>query len=303
MADDLTERFFGKGTHGAGHPVAAPETQDLVSLQLLLGGPLSLDAARLTAALRAYDSEMSEATAELFEAPPEPGGEDGPAYLGLIGWGPHVVKLIAFSLPMPEEPLNTCLQPAHLDRETKARAYAHQSHVLLYYAGYDPDPLEQYVAVAAAAASMVSPAAFVANEHAHTALEADVLLAEEGQAGGMLETLRTLPLPLLYCAISKLEVEGTQGVWMRTYGADRLKLPDLASHVPGHEHGSSVFEIFSGILGYSQDSSSSVDAGDTMEIDNDVFVRVRAPSQDEWFLDSKGVMLVVERIEAGQINR
>jgi Domain of unknown function (DUF4261) len=299
MADDFMDRFSGEGTHRVGKPVAALESADPVSLQLLLDASLALDAARLTTALRGYDSAMNEATAEIVA---EPGTGDGAACLGLLGWGRHVVRLVGFNVPMPEAPLKACLQPAHLDRETKALAYAHKSHILLYYAGYDTDPLEQHVAVAAAAASMASAASFVLNESAHTALEADVLLPEEGQAGRMLETLRTLPLPLLYCGISKMEVEGTTGVWMRTYGAHVLKLPDLASHVPGHDHGSSVFEIFSVALAYMHESNSSIDEGDTMEIDDDVFVRLRAPTQEEWFLESAGRMLVVERIDASQIN-
>src|SRR6266542_6204219 len=98
MADDLLDRFFGKGVPRLGGPaVANPRLTDPVGLQLLFDVPLALDAEEVTKALRDYHSDMAEAAAEVFAVPPpEKAPADGiePALMGLLAWDRHVVKLV-----------------------------------------------------------------------------------------------------------------------------------------------------------------------------------------------------------------
>ena len=101
----------------------------------------------VTKALRDYHADMADATAELHAVTPQTADE--PTLLGLIGWGRHVVKVVGFDMPMPADAVAACVRPAHFDPAYKARAYEHVAHVMLYYAGYERDPLEQYVALAA----------------------------------------------------------------------------------------------------------------------------------------------------------
>ena len=83
----------------------------------------------------------------------------GDHWLGLAGWGEHVVRMVGFNAPLPEATVEVCVAPAHYPAEVKAEVRAHASHVLLYYTGHDADPLEQYVAVAAWRARWPRPAA------------------------------------------------------------------------------------------------------------------------------------------------
>jgi hypothetical protein len=309
MADDLLDRFFGRGVPKLGEPpVANPRLGDPVGLQLLFDVPLALDAGEVQKALRDYHSEMAGATAELHPVPPsnkppQPDGLD-PTILGLFGWDRHVVKVVGFAAPMPADAVNACVQPAHFDPQFKKLAHEHKSHVMLYYAGYDHDPLEQYVALAAAAGALAYfGATFVLNETARTAVPAAVLHPHEEDAGDMLGALRGLPLPFLYCGFVKLEVEGTPGVWMRTYGCHRFGLPDLAFHAPGHELGSATFELFGNLLAYLRTSGHQFSPGHTMRVGDDVYLRMRARAPDEWYLESEGEMLVAERISAAEVNR
>ena len=48
-----------------------------------------------------------------------------------------------------------------------------------------------------------------------------------------LELLRSFPLLHLFCGFVKYEVEGDDGVWMRTYGAHEFELRMLQDE---HEH-------------------------------------------------------------------
>jgi hypothetical protein len=307
MADDLFERFFGRGVPQiAGPPVANPRLTDPLGLQCLFDEPLALSANGLTLALRDYHADMANATAELYYVPPnQPLGKNNlqPTVLGLIAWGPHVLKLVGFANPMPHAAVDSCVRPAHFDSSFKELAYRHQSHVLLYYNGYDHDPLEQYVALAAAAGVLARFGAVVTlNETARTAIPAAVLLPHEEDAGDMLTALRKLPLPFLYCGFVTLEVEGEPGVWMRTFGAHRFGLTDLAYHAASHDEGTSTFQLFNGMLTYLRASGTSFGPGHMMQVDDDLFLRLRARTETEWYLASEGEMLVAERMGPNEAN-
>ncbi len=299
---DLLDRFMGRGVPRiGGPPVANPRLQDPVGLQCLFDIPLDLPAAGLQVAVRDYHPDLGEATVELFDVPPPatPAAPEAiePAIMGLVAWGSHVIKLVAFTTPMPEAAVRACVQPAHFDPEYKQIAYRHQAHVMLYYNGYDYDPLEQYVTLAAVAGVLTMfGAVFTLNENARTAVPAPVLMPHEEDNGNMLAALRGLPLPLLYCGFVKLEIEGEAGLWMRTYGCHRFGLPDLAIHARGHEEARFVFELFSNTLAYLRHSGNQFAPGHTMQIGDTMFLRLRARTTTEWYLESDGEMLVAEPV-------
>ncbi|HEY1191051.1 MAG TPA: DUF4261 domain-containing protein [Gemmata sp.] len=299
MADDLLDRFFGKGVPKlGGPPVANPRLRDPLGLQCLFDIPLDLPAAELQAAVRDYHPDLADATVELYAVPP--GGKAAdlePAVMGLVAWGAHVLKLVAFGHPLPADVVRACVQPAHFAPELKDVAYRHQAHVMLYYNGYDHDPLEQYVALAAVAGVLTMfGAVFTLNENARTAIPSPVLMPHEEDNGNMLAALRGLPLTLIYCGFVKLEVEGQPGVWMRTYGAHRFGLPDLAIRAERHEFAKFAFELFGNALHYLRTSGHGFAVGHTMQVGDDLFLRLRARAPEEWYLESAGEMLVAERV-------
>ena len=310
MNQDFFDRFFGRGVaRPGGDPVANPRVESPLSLQILFDAPLDLDGDGLALALRSFHPELAEARAEVADVskapPPEGRGPDEPppAVLGLLGWGRQVVKLVGFSAPMPREPVEACVRPAHIPGEMKEAAYAHAAHVLLYYAGYEADPHEQYVGLAAAAAALARfGATTVLNESARTAVPAVALLPHDDDPGDGMQMLRTLPIPLLYGGFVKLEVEGQDGVWMRTFGNHLLRMPDLAYRAEGHHQGAMLFEVFGHMLDYLRESGRTFAAGDTMQVGRDFYLRLRERTEAEWFLESDGELLVADAIAAGEAN-
>jgi hypothetical protein len=164
---------------------------------------------------------------------------------------------------------------------------------MLFYAGEDKDPLEQYVALALVAVALATEGALVVlNESAHTSFPAQPLVPEADE--DLLELLRTLPLTTLYVGMVKLAVPGAEGVWMRTYGAPRMGLPDLAWHAQSDDEGRDTFELFSGLLEYLRASGARFADGHTAEW-QERQVRLRLPGRREKkFLDSPGQMFVLE---------
>ncbi|WPG38209.1 DUF4261 domain-containing protein [Variovorax sp. EBFNA2] len=294
----IFSRFFGRKDEpgDAGALVANPEAGeagDTVALTVLFADALTIDVAALAQALRAYHRSTGDARCEITEEP-------GP-FLALAGWKNHVVRMVGFDVPMPAESVEVCVAPAHYPQELKAQVRAHRSHVILYYAGYEASVLEQYVALATVAGALARLGALVVlNESAHTSLPAAVFDADI--EGDSIELLRDLELPALYCGFVKYEVEGVQGVWMRTYGAHHFGQPDFAALAEGHHEGEKYFELFGNVLRYLIDSGAEMGAGHTMQVGEDKFLRLRAPLEAEYFLDGPEAVLVAELIGAHEIN-
>ncbi|WMD18954.1 DUF4261 domain-containing protein [Achromobacter seleniivolatilans] len=292
----IFSRFFGRKEEptDAAALSANPAIENPLSLQVLFAAPLSIAEDTLAAALRAYHPSMDRARVEI--AP------DMPEILGLAGWDKHVVRLVGFNAPYPKDALEACVAPAHYAQAVKDEVRGHASHIILYYAGFEEDPLEQYVAMAAVAGALTGfQAMAVLNEHAHTSLPAGVFDAESlGEES--LDLLRTLPLNMLYCGFVKYEVEGVQGVWMRTYGADKFSLPDFAALASGHDEGEYYSNIFNNIMGYMLESGAELAAGHTMQIGENAFMKLRDPAQEEYYLDGPGAVLVAEIITSDEIN-
>src|SRR5215813_11630387 len=110
----VMERFFGRRKHDdpESAPVVNTALQNPPSLQVLFAEPFQLDPAALTQTLQSYHPSLSEATFEL-----DPGLTEKGTPLGLVGWGEHVVQVVGFDVPMPEQVLELCVQPAHYGAE------------------------------------------------------------------------------------------------------------------------------------------------------------------------------------------
>ena len=268
-------------------------------LQVLFAGGLALEAAGVAEAVRGHHPTMAESVVELVPAAGESaakqlsGGGPAASVLGLVSWGPHVVKLVACDAPMPYGPLETCVVPARLPPDLKQEALRHGSHALLYYAGFEPDPIEKYVALAAVAAAVSRFGGLVIlNEDARAAVPAFDLIPEEDE--DILGTLRGLPIPYLWGGFVKLDVGDPDRPWARTFANARLGLPDLAYHLSSHAETGRVFQLFAGMLGYLKQMREEFTAGDTIDLGDGPKLRLRLPTELEWYLDSDGPMLVVE---------
>jgi hypothetical protein len=142
----------------------------------------------------------------------------------------------------------------------------------------------------------------ILNEAAHTSFPAAALSGSDVD-GDIIELLRTLPLAILYCGFVKYEVDGTSGVWMRTYGAHLLGLPDFAAYASGHDEGQRYFAIFENIFAYLRNSGAVLAAGHTMQVGEHEYLRCRERTEDEYFLESDGELLIAEIIGADEINQ
>lgn len=289
----MTSDFLARFAAATADPPADPP----LSLQLLFPDGLELPTDAVTQAVRDYHPELSAAEVELSAdaariATALSEGGPPPACLGLIRWGRHVIKLAGCDAPMPYGPVETCVGPAMVAPPLKVDAKQHRSHVLLYYAGSETDPIERYVALAAVAGALARLGAImILNEEARAAVPALDLIPEPGEDA--LATLRGLPIPYLWGGFVKLDVGDSARPWVRSFANPGLGLPDLATHLPSHDATSRAFGWFAGMLGYALQLQVTFQPGDGVDL-GDLKLRLREPTEAEWFLESRGTMLVIE---------
>ncbi len=279
----------------------SPSGANPASLQLLFSDLKELNSEALTAAIREFHLSLESVNVELHPTKTFPFIHDElsksrpvPVLVGLISWADHVVKVLAIDVPLPANAMESCLRPALLPPDFKARAREHKAHVLLYYAGTHSDPLEHYVALSCVAGALSLFGAIVTlNEEARAAV-ASFALTPDDPDEDMLSTLRGLPMPFLYGGFVKMELTNVPGVWMRTFACPRFNLPNLAIHSNDHSEGERNFHLLSGILGYLRETGLTFEPGERVRIDENLALMVRPPDQTEWWLDSEGTLWVLE---------
>jgi Domain of unknown function (DUF4261) len=292
----IVTRFFGKKeTVFERGLVTNSELETTPSLQVLFEDQLNLNIKDLETSFRSYHHRLAEARLEIDEEL-----HDNGIPIGLIGWGKHVIQIVGFDSPMPVE---SCIAQSHYPQELKEQALAHRSHLMLFYKGYDLNPINQYASMAIVAGFLSKYGAIVVgNEAGNTSFPAAALCCNDEFERDIFELLETLPLAILYCGFSKYEVEGIDGVWVRTYGASLLGLPDMASLVQDHSFSQDIFDIFENVFSYLLESGATFIEGNTMQVSEDEYMKIRLPTSEEYYLENDNDIFVVEFIAESEIN-
>ncbi len=220
--------------------------------------------------------------------------------MGLVGWGDHVIRVVSLNCAVPAETIEWCISAANYPEALKACARSHKFHVLLYYAGCETNPLEQYVALSCLAGVLSRFGAIVVlNEIAHTSFPAEAL-SKTDRDEDLLEMLRSLPLLFLYCGFVRIQVVDMDGIWMRTFGAYRLGLPDLALLAADANEGTRVSELFETVLGLLRQSETEIADGYSLSLGPDLCLHFRSPLRQEFFLENKGPLFIIEPVRSAR---
>ena len=286
----IFSRFFAKKTESKqmdNSIVPNPDIENAISVSIVFSGALNINNDELLAKLKSIDPTIKDIRYET------PFGQLEEGMCILVSWGKHVIRVFGLNAPYPKAVLETCVAPASYSQEIKQQVYESDSHLLLYYVGYEQNVLEQYLALTRLAVCFEQfNALAVINEDAHTSLPINFINALASEKDG-LTTLGEC-LPLLFCGFVKYEIENIKGIWMRTYGANKFGLPNFAALANSYEESEYYFDMFSNILNYLRQSQATMNPGDTMEMGDNRMMSLRAPQDEEYFLKDQGDLLVIE---------
>ena len=286
----IFSRFFAKKTESKqmdNSIVPNPDIENAISVSIVFSGALNINNDELLAKLKSIDPTIKDIRYET------PFGQLEEGMCILVSWGKHVIRVFGLNAPYPKAVLETCVAPASYSQEIKQQVYESDSHLLLYYVGYEQNVLEQYLALTRLAVCFEQfNALAVINEDAHTSLPINFINELASEKDG-LTTLGEC-LPLLFCGFVKYEIENIKGIWMRTYGANKFGLPNFAALANSYEKSEYYFDMFSNILNYLRQSQVTMNPGDTMEMGENRMMSLRVPQDDEYFLKDQGDLLVIE---------
>ena len=286
----IFSRFFGKKTESKqmdNSIVPNPDIENAISVSIVFSGALNINNDELLAKLKSINPTIKDIRYET------PFGQLEEGMCILVSWGKHVIRVFGLNAPYPKAVLETCVAPASYSQEIKQQVYESDSHLLLYYVGYEQNVLEQYLALTRLAVCFEQfNALAVINEDAHTSLPVNFINSLASEKDG-LTTLGEC-LPLLFCGFVKYEIENIKGIWMRTYGANKFGLPNFAALANSYEESEYYFDMFSNILNYLRQSQATMNPGDTMEMGDNRMMSLRAPQDEEYFLKDQGDLLVIE---------
>ena len=145
----LFSRFFGKKTEAKqmdSSIVPNPDIDSAANLSIVFKGELNIDNDKLLTKLKSIDPTIKDIRYEI------PYGQLEAGICILVSWGKHIIRIIGLNAPYPKDVLELCVAPASYSQEIKQQVYESDSHLLLYYVGYDQDVLEQYLALTRLAA-------------------------------------------------------------------------------------------------------------------------------------------------------
>jgi hypothetical protein len=283
--------------------IGMDDTAPPAGLQLLTDRHAPEDILAVEQCVQLFHHELTNAKVEWLSVQEMalPSENPGPPldYLGLISWGKHVVKVMAFNSPMPSPPLSrTLAHTQFVPQQIKEVAGKHKAHWLFDYAGKEEHPTERFAATAMIVGAIANFGGIVAlNEEARACIPASALQPENDDED-IMQVLRELPIPYLYGGFAKMELSDPPGaVWYRTFQNARFGLPNLAM-AGAHDSFTNTFQLFTALLKYLDQTKLEIAVGEKIRVDEDNYYQTRQPSEAEWYLDSEqGYTIVLTKAE------
>ena len=187
--------------------------------------------------------------------------QDGSAFIAEIISGHHSLHIAGVPLPLPQEVIDSTVMVSPWQAQTKAAMRQHRGQIGLVYAGSDPDPVEQMLALYAAASAFENEDLLgIVNINAWTAHPpADFLHSES-----ITHFRQAIPFDLWFGYVRFYTDD--HHYWLVTKGHHIFDVPDLAAFVGPEDDPTAIINLFSNVFYYLYEQDVFVTAGDTLQI-------------------------------------
>jgi hypothetical protein len=187
--------------------------------------------------------------------------QDGSAFIGEIKSGRHSLHIAGVPLPLPQEVIDHTVMVSPWQAQTKAAMRQHRGQIGLVSAGSDPDPIEQMLALYAAAGAFENEDLLgIININAWTAHPpADFLHPQH-----IAQYRQEIPFDLWFGHVRFYTDD--YHYWLVTKGHHIFDVPDLAAFVGPGDDPTAVNNLFINVFYYLYEQDVFVTAGDTLQI-------------------------------------
>ncbi len=183
------------------------------------------------------------------------------AFSGEIVHGMHNLHIAGVPLPLPQEVIDRTVMISPWQAQAKAAMRQHQAQIGLVYAGSDADPVEQMLALYAAAGAFDNEDLLgIVNINAWTAHPpADFLNPEH-----VSRYRQEIPFDLWIGYVRFYTDE--HHYWLVTKGHHIFDVPDLAAFIGPEDDPTAIITLFINVFYYLYEQDVFVTAGDTLQI-------------------------------------
>lgn len=181
--------------------------------------------------------------------------------LGQAAFGRHTFHIAGLAMPLPPDIIDRTIMVSPWQAQIKAAMRHHRAHLSLVYAGGDPDPIEQLVALYSLAHAFENEDLLgIVNEPAWTAHPPADFLSQERIASYR----HKIPFNL-WIGYVRFYTD-SESYWLTTKGHHIFDVPDLAYQIQPGEDPDAIIRLFINIFYYLYEQDVEVSAGDTLEI-------------------------------------
>lgn len=294
------DRIFGRKSRPARRWTAATNARlPSPGMIVLLDGPPQVNAAGVINALSKIEPltvapKWRDRLAEAATA--------GGVVYGTIEFDSHRIDVIGLDAPVPAQVVDRTLGASHWSGGGRAGMEAHVAHFVLNHAGGGANPLEKYIALYKVAVALGGAnLAGVLIDAAWTCAPA-AAVREFGKADFLKACREQMP-PILFTGFVRFSDE--EQTWYASKGQDVFGVPDFV--MPGgSDTPSEALDLFMNIFLYVVGSARDLQAGHTMQIADEIFLRFGELEPDyphREVLSGAGRTLTITRIGKDEVNQ
>gem|GEM_PF-2489334 len=227
-------------------------------------------------------------------------GLDGDeAFYSYVTIGDDKFRLVGIDCPLPEEISSYTINCGYGKREELEAMRNHKYHVIAFYEGTSRD--KNYIF------NLYSKLTYGFLEHEFLGLANGYSwnvvipsLIKDISEDEEVKTLLSMPSMMVWRNFIKIPYN--EGIWFTTKGNNIYGIPEFAFY-GAFENSQEVYNIFEDIFYYIYDTKAEVHIGDTMQIEEDVYLKFREVYELKDTLQGEKIdTLVIEKITSAEIN-
>jgi Domain of unknown function (DUF4261) len=206
----------------------------------------------------------------------------------------HKLQLLGLNLRVPDSTMQDTIYTSGWSKPQQDLMRSHAAHMLCFYEGHNPDPIEQMIALYKVAFCFTDKGLIgVLDDTARNCMPSSMI--EVMFEPGMLDSCReNIPLEF-WTNLIKFSRPGG-GVWLCTKGNHRFGIRDFA-YLGTVEEIKATKSLFASLFHYLRESGVTFNPGETAQIGKRLALRFTTPIEFQDYLDSPLGTLVVQKID------
>lgn len=212
----------------------------------------------------------------------------------------EVFELVGMDTPLPQNIIDYTVGCAYGTPKRLEEMRNHQYHMLVFYRGENKNRMAIFEAYKKLAYGLLEQGLIgVANPYSWNAINKDIIkgMFEDKEMKAFSET------PAMMIWRTFLKVPHNEGMWFVTKGNNLFDIAEYA-YFGTMEEAEEIYDIFENIFDYAYETGKTIVAGDTMQIEEDTYLRFREVYELEDQLQGEKIeTLVIEKITADECNQ